>query len=106
MSQLYTIFCLVLEEKTAFSVKIEKNETVDELKKLVKRERSDVFADIAFVSLELYRVDIADNKNLVANVNKKMERQPTALRGTHKIANMRVGAPKDKVIHIVVKLSK
>ncbi|KAH9131985.1 hypothetical protein AeRB84_021483 [Aphanomyces euteiches] len=51
-----TVVCVVVGEGRPFSVKIEENEIVDELKKLIKKEKQDI---ITFDSdkLELYLVD-------------------------------------------------
>ncbi|KAF9158104.1 hypothetical protein DFQ26_007967, partial [Actinomortierella ambigua] len=57
-STLLTLFCIVDGETTAFSVKAPSNDTVDDLKKLIKAEKAPRFDGIAADELTLWRVSI------------------------------------------------
>jgi hypothetical protein len=54
---IYTILCLVVGENKLFSIKIQENATVDELKKAIKAEKG-MFASVDADSLTLYPVNI------------------------------------------------
>ncbi|KAG0012691.1 hypothetical protein BGZ82_002455, partial [Podila clonocystis] len=58
------VFCLVDGEATsnAFSIKIPSNDTVDDLKDLIKAKQSPDFDDIVANKLTLWRVSISDDK--------------------------------------------
>ncbi|KAG0019072.1 hypothetical protein BGZ82_000267 [Podila clonocystis] len=53
-----TLFCLVNGEATPFSIKIPSNDTIDELKKMIKTEKTPEFDDIAADKLTLWHVSI------------------------------------------------
>ncbi|KAG0195906.1 hypothetical protein BGX28_000397, partial [Mortierella sp. GBA30] len=57
-----TLFCLVDGGSTsqAFSVEIDREKTVDHLKKLIKTEKTNVFSDVDADQLTLWRVSIPD----------------------------------------------
>ncbi|KAG0049373.1 hypothetical protein BGZ90_007360, partial [Linnemannia elongata] len=59
---LLTLFCLVDGEATtnAFPVEIESTETISDLKKLIRTEKSPEFDDIAADKLTIWRVSIPD----------------------------------------------
>ncbi|KAG9060857.1 hypothetical protein KI688_007926 [Linnemannia hyalina] len=59
-SSLLNLFCLVDGEGTsnAFSVKIASTDTVDDLKKLIKAEKTNNFSDVDADQLTLRRVSI------------------------------------------------
>jgi len=101
-SEIYTVFCLVAGEDVSFPVEIDKNKTVDQLKKLIKEERGDLFANIASNFLDLYHVDLPDDDDLDQNVNKELERKPKALKPTEKLAKIFKDGPIEEKVHIIV----
>ncbi|KAG0009098.1 hypothetical protein BGZ81_003632, partial [Podila clonocystis] len=58
-----SLFCLVDGEATAnaFSVKVSSNDTVDDLKDLIKTKKTNDFSDIDANKLTLWRVSIPDD---------------------------------------------
>jgi len=53
----FKLFCWVLgQSDTPFSVKIGKGETVHDLKKMLKKEKEQAFADIGFDELNIWKV--------------------------------------------------
>ena len=101
------LFCLVDGEatSTAFSVKIPSNDTVDDLKNLIKTALSPQFDDIAAKDITLWRVDqpvIAANKHnpiLLSAIE-----FPTELDPTDDISDVFEHHPPKKTIHIIVQL--
>src|SRR5690349_761841 len=82
---LSTLFCLVDGEATsnAFSVKVSSSDTIDNLKKLIKAEKTPEFDDLAADMLTLWRVShpvIAANKHnpiLLSAIDSATELDPT-----------------------------
>lgn len=58
-----TLFCLVKENtsKNTFSVKINRDEPISELKKLIKVEKASCFDDIPADELRSWKVEIPDD---------------------------------------------
>ena len=54
----YTLFCIVLGQKTTFSVKVDETQTVDELKKAIKNEKPHKFKDVDADELTLHQIKI------------------------------------------------
>jgi hypothetical protein len=103
-SNIYTILCLVLGEDVPFSVKVGKNEIVDELKKLIKKEIPDTFAGIESKFLDLHRVDIADDDELEANAKAHPLGPP--LRPSMPLNEIFPGTPEGRKVHFIVKSSE
>jgi len=82
-------------EKVPFKVQIKKDETVGRLKKLIKYGRNDIFANTGPNFLDLYHVDLAEDDNLAANVNKELKRQQNPLQVTKKLTDVFGGAPNE-----------
>jgi Crinkler effector protein N-terminal domain len=106
MTDIVTLFCLVEGESTAnaFTIKIPPTNTIDDLKKLIKKGKSPKFDDIAADKLKLWSVSIpADDantlKNLVLENNKDNGVQE--LLPMDDIADV-FPAPPKKYIHIIV----
>jgi len=59
----YILYCLVLGEATPFPVKINKTQSVAELKKAIKKDKKKDFNDVDANNLTLYKieVDISDD---------------------------------------------
>ena len=101
-SEIYTVFCIAADEDVPFSVEIDKNKTVDQLKKLIKEERGDLFANIASNFLDLYQVDIPDDDHLDEMVNKKPQGGLKPLRPSEEMANVFSEGLKKGTVHILV----
>ena len=54
----YTVNCAILGHKDAFSVKIDSNEQVSELKNWIKVLQSETLASFDVTNIRLYKVDI------------------------------------------------
>ncbi|KAF9314061.1 hypothetical protein BG003_004554 [Podila horticola] len=100
-----TLFCLVDGEatSTAFSIKIPSNDTVDDLKKLIKVEKANDFSDIDANQLTLWRVSIPV---VTANRNKPINLTEidsiTELDPTDDVSYVFTDQPPKKTIHIIV----
>ncbi|KAF9923555.1 hypothetical protein BGZ67_009766, partial [Mortierella alpina] len=102
---LLTLFCLVDGEGTcsAFSVKVPSSDTVDDLRKLIKAEKTNAFSDIDADQLTLWRVAhpvIAANKHQPVLLN--AIDSPTELDPTDDISEVFEQQPPKKTIHIIV----
>ena len=93
------LFCLVVGEKNPFSIKLDRTQTVSELKGLIKVEKRDLFADIGANLLELYHNEIPDDDNLVETVDSIRLENP--LRATTSLAKLFKGTPKETTVHIL-----
>ncbi|KAF8925514.1 hypothetical protein BGZ47_003224, partial [Haplosporangium gracile] len=102
-----SLFCLVNGEATsnAFSIKIPSNDTVDDLKKLIKAEKSNAFSDIDADQLTLWRVSIPDDDDddeisiVLDNVNNKDKKK---LRATRGLLEIFPDKPPKNTIHVIV----
>ncbi|KAF9321817.1 hypothetical protein BG003_010841 [Podila horticola] len=104
------LICLVDGEATsnAFSVKIPSNDSVDDLKKLIKTEKSVAFDDIPANKLTLWRVSIPvvlankHNPIVLNEIDSPTELDPTELDPTDDISDVFEDQPPKKTIHIMV----
>jgi uncharacterized protein YbdZ (MbtH family) len=60
-----TLFCLVQGAPTAFPVDIDRSLTVDHLKKAIKPENTNNFANIDAVKLRLWKVEIPIGNDVI-----------------------------------------
>jgi hypothetical protein len=104
-SNIYTVFCVVVGDYIPFPIEIEKSKTVGWLKGLIKQEMSKLFADIDSNSLNLYHVDIADDRQLVAKV-KAYPLDDSNLRPTRLLTSIFPAPPKPDTVHFIVNPSK
>jgi hypothetical protein len=98
-----TLFCLVHGEPVgnAFSVKIPPTDTVDDLKKLIKKEKQNKFSNIDADELRLWADSIPiDDATALEELELKHEE---ALIPTDDIAEVFPESPAKKHIHIIVK---
>ena len=70
-----TLLCLVKGNTTAnaFSVKISRDEPISELKKVIKAENAQTFANVDTKDIKLWKVDISleeENENLTSLIQK------------------------------------
>ena len=68
---LYTVICAILGREKAFSVKIDSDKQVSELKNQIKGQESQTLDPFAASALELYKVDIpvSDYSSLMESVS-------------------------------------
>jgi hypothetical protein len=99
------LFCLVDGEpqSNVFSVKPSPADTVDDLKKLIKTEKTNQFSDVDADQLTLWRVSISvvpanKHKPIVLN---EVE-SPTELEPTDDVSDVFDEPPPKKTIHIIV----
>jgi hypothetical protein len=108
-----TLSCLVVGEnpyENAFNVKVNKTETVSELKKPIKEENTQSFANVDAKDIKLWKVDISleeeneklDLVNTKINVNIKEELGGVELLPLSKISKYFHSQPADEHIHIIV----
>ncbi|KAG0034379.1 hypothetical protein BGZ82_005760 [Podila clonocystis] len=111
-----TLFCLVDGESTsnAFPVKTSLSDTVGDLKKLIKIEKSPRFDYVVADELTLWSVEIPDEDDdidddaenlpavLLDDISRKKKKK---LKATHDLSDVFVVKPPKKTIHIIVKLS-
>src|SRR6266496_2764371 len=108
-----TLSCLVVGEnpyENVFEVDIDNNKTVNRLKKAIKEEQLQTFANVDAKDLKLWKVDISlekENKklelvNTKINVNIKEELGGEELPPLSKISKHFISQPADEHIHIIV----
>ncbi|KAG8792738.1 hypothetical protein FRC16_011281 [Serendipita sp. 398] len=105
MSQdIYKVFCIVSDGTTSFSVKIPKNDTVDDLKELIKAKKSNTFSDIDADALTLYHVNITDDDDLERTLDQLFSSgsPPERLKPTRKLSTVFSGTPPEERVHILV----
>ncbi|KAF9577962.1 hypothetical protein BGW38_006509 [Lunasporangiospora selenospora] len=106
-NNLLTLFCIVEGESTPFPVKIESTETVGELKKIIKTEKTPEFDDIAADKLTLWSVSIPDDDDdddddvpmVLDKVNNKDKKK---LRATRGVLEVFLDKPPKNTIHVIV----
>ncbi|KAG0212245.1 hypothetical protein BGX28_006598 [Mortierella sp. GBA30] len=101
----FTLFCLLDGESTSntFSVKAATSDTVDDLKKLIKAEKSNDFSDVDADKLTLWCVSIPvvpENKHNPVILNQIDS--PTELSPTDDLSDVFHEMPPKKTIHIIV----
>ncbi|KAK5809682.1 hypothetical protein F5H01DRAFT_415626 [Linnemannia elongata] len=101
-----TLFCLVDGEGTsnAFSVKLASNGTVDDLKKLIRTEKSPEFDDIAADKLTIWRVSIPDKDDddeTPIKIDNVPESEKKKLMATNKVSVFGAALP-ESTIHVIV----
>ncbi|KAF9947660.1 hypothetical protein BGZ70_002574 [Mortierella alpina] len=103
-----TLFCLVDGENLsrAFSVKIQPDDTVDDLKEIIKTKKSHDFSDIDANSLTLWKVSIpivaAESHKIISldSVESKGELLPS-----DEVSEVYGDAPSKRTVHVLVKRS-
>lgn len=102
--EIYTLFCVLLGENSPFAVEIAKDETVDILKKLIKKEKEPKLNHIDADELTLYKVEILDDDYLVENTTQRMLEGLSPLKPTLELVDYFTDTPKDETIHIIVQV--
>jgi hypothetical protein len=104
-SDIYTALGVVWGEGDPFCVQTQKSETVIQLKKLIKEENT-VFANLDAKFLDLYHVDIPDDKREVLMARVLAESLDTPLLASRTLTDIFSAAPpKAATIHFIVKSS-
>jgi hypothetical protein len=102
--QIYKIFCIFEGRRTPWSVKIENDKSVDDLKEAIKNKKSKVLADVDADDLTLYRLDIREDEQLVENIQQEMSKNPTLLFTSMKMTDLYSEGPPERSVHILVRL--
>ena len=97
-----TLFCLVKGNTTAnaFSVKINRDEPISELKKAIKAEKHKTFHDVEADELRLWKKEIPDDQDdLLSNLTLN---DGDELLATKKISKYFPDSPPEEHIHVLV----
>jgi hypothetical protein len=113
-AELYTIFCLIEGQENPFSVKITSNETVDQLKQVIRKNQFETLTRIQANRLELYHVAILTcdpiNKktiiNYVAKAQEEMKKPqlPPKLDPASRLDDVFEDNPPERTLHIIVRI--
>ncbi|CAG8615906.1 3695_t:CDS:2, partial [Acaulospora colombiana] len=104
-SQKYTIFCVIpSHSETSFYVKVKPSITVGELKGEIVKKKPHILGGIDTDELKLYRVDIADEENVIRDTVQNLSGNSTAtlIRPAWPLLDVYPTTPPKKKIHIVV----
>ena len=105
-SDIYTVFCISVDEGRAFPIKIEKNETIGWLREVIKEKEPKIFANADSEYLDLYHVDIAEDINLMADVKAYPLDSKSPVQTTASLIEIFPDTPERHKIHFIVKLGK
>jgi len=103
-SEIYTVFCIVVDIGRAFPVDIEKDKTIGQSKELIIEKDPKTFADVQSYLFDLYHVDIADDKDMMANA--KAYPLDSPLPATRRLDRTFPNTPERHKVHFIVKLGK
>ncbi|KAF9920790.1 hypothetical protein BGZ67_000991, partial [Mortierella alpina] len=100
-----TLFCLVDGEtlSRAFSVKIQPDDSVDDLKEFIKAKKAHDFSDIDANSLTLWKVSLSipddeEETSITLDALSDKKRLPP----TNRLSKLFLEAPLEDTIHIIV----
>jgi len=65
---MYKIWCIIIDERTPFSVKIDQTESVDDLKKCIKTEKKPILDAFAADQLTLYKIHVETTKTTYTTI--------------------------------------
>jgi len=109
MSAPYTVFCAILGDDDLFPVTINGDQSVGELKKQIKVEKSLKLASFEASTLTLYKVEISLNENDYGPLMEAISQSSVGVEEDQKLrfpftplSTIPDGFPKD-VLHILVK---
>jgi len=97
-----TLLCLVKGNvlANAFSVKISRDESISELKKVIKAENVQTFANVDAKDIKLWNVTIPDDRDdLLSNISLQDKDE---LLATKKISKYFPDSPPEEHIHVLV----
>ena len=98
--KLYKLFCLIENSSTAFSVTIVATETVDDLKKRIKDEKSNALQNVDADQLKLWKVEIPDDQEIdFSSLAPEDELKPT-----RRINRYWEATPLEDHIHVCIRI--
>jgi Crinkler effector protein N-terminal domain len=105
-AEVYTIWCILSDESTPFSIKIESGETVDDLKNRIKTVATNKLANTPARHLKLHYIEISNlskmaEDDIVATVQRKLSERPTELWVMETLADVFNGCVKKESLIIV-----
>jgi hypothetical protein len=111
-AEIYTILCIIEEQSRAFSVEIASDKIVDQLKKAIKMEKSNMLTRVDADTLDLYHVSIRthDEDNIVTDYVRKAQEEmskpqlPPELDPATELVHVFKGPPPKGTLHILVRL--
>ncbi|KAF9195849.1 hypothetical protein BGZ49_002952 [Haplosporangium sp. Z 27] len=97
------LFCIIDGESTPISIKIRTDETVDDIKKAIKKEKAIQLADIDADKLDLWKVSIPSAPKRTITLDNLEEEDKTELDdSTTEISELFGQDPPKKAIHIII----
>jgi hypothetical protein len=100
----YTVCCVIIGDDDAFTVNIQSDATVDELKKAIMAKKQYELG-IATYRLTLYLVNIPDDDNLVVEAKKQLNTQrPPPLWASTELSTLFPETPAKGKVHILVRI--
>ncbi|KAF9424622.1 hypothetical protein BGZ76_003498 [Entomortierella beljakovae] len=95
------LFCILDGDSSSFSVKVDPDDSIDELKVAIKEKKKPRFDDIASDELVLFHVAVPDEGK---HVNLSNVEAPTPLIiGSAEISEVFGSTPAKKTIHVIVR---
>ncbi|KAG8791597.1 hypothetical protein FRC16_000353 [Serendipita sp. 398] len=100
---IYKIFCVFVGENVSFRVKVDKDETVAELKDEIKKNES---LNIGTRDLTLFHIELTDEGNLAGDSRESLldVPVPVPMNPLRKLTDYFPNSPPDGKVHIVIKL--
>ncbi|KAG8850727.1 hypothetical protein FRB91_008809 [Serendipita sp. 411] len=100
---IYKIFCVFVGENVSFRVKVDKDETVAELKDEIKKNES---LNISTRDLTLFHIELTDEGNLAGDSRESLldVPVPVPMNPLRKLTDYFPNSPPDGKVHIVIKL--
>jgi Crinkler effector protein N-terminal domain len=101
----WTINYFVVGDESASSIKVNPDVTVDVLRELINTKLA-LVPPRHLTKLKLYRVDIADDVELVNNANQELttKKQTDVLRSLHTLRSVFQGDPNKEKVQILIQL--
>ncbi|KAG8822344.1 hypothetical protein FRC19_006159 [Serendipita sp. 401] len=102
---IYKIFCVFVGENVSFRVKVDKDETVAELKDEIKKNES---LNISTRDLTLFHIELTDEGNLAGDSRESLldVPVPVPMNPLRKLTDYFPNSPPDGKVHIVIKLPR
>ena len=104
MSSTLNLNCLVLGDDASrtFPIKIAKSDTVGDLRKLIKEEKSHTFQHVDADTLVLWKVSILINRSLTENLSNRTFADESPLLPVDELSEVFSDSPARRHLHIVV----
>jgi hypothetical protein len=104
LSDIYTVFCVLVGEDASFSIEIAKSGTVSDMKEAIKEKAPNTFRAIDARFLDLYHAEIPYDDELMANVKAHSLHLP--LLPTTPVTDIFPCTPKEDMVHLLIKPSE